>query len=180
MRVACRSARRKGLDIGEDGHRGIDDRREGGRALHMALVRLRSCRRQDVCCRTGAFEVIDGVGAPFGGTWVVAATPLMKLRGLSGRPPDDTVMVFPRCKDVHTLTMAYPIDIAFAGRDGVVQKVHRSVRPGARLRRRDASFVLERFAREGPWFERGDCVLISNDRLGGRCSGARKRSMRWI
>lgn len=131
-------------------------------------------------CHAGAYEVIDGTGAPFGGVWVVAATPLMRLRGLSGRPPDDTVMVLPRCRDVHTFTMTCPIDVAFADKDGVVQRVYRSARPGMRLRRRDASFVLERFAREGPWFERGDCVRISNDRPGSRYLGARQRSMRWI
>lgn len=131
-------------------------------------------------CHAGAYEVIDGTGAPFGGVWIVATTPLMRLRGLSGRPPDDTVMVFPHCRDVHTFTMICPIDIAFVNRDGVVRRVYRAVRPGMRLRRRDASLVLERFAREGPWFERGDWVRISNDRLGSRGLRTRKRSMRWI
>ena len=84
----------------------------------------------------------------------------MRLRGLAHRLPDRTVMVFPRCRDVHTLTMGHPLDIAFIGEDGRVVRVHRFVLPGVRLRHREAVAVVERFARPGTWFLKGDVVRI--------------------
>lgn len=110
--------------------------------------------------RPGACRVIDGAQAPFDGVWVVAASPLMRLRGLARRAPDRTVMVFPRCRDVHTLTMRHPLDIAFVDRRGLVVEVHRLVLPGARLRSPRGRAVIERFARPGPWFMTGDAVEL--------------------
>ena len=104
--------------------------------------------------------VRDGDRAPFEGRWVVASSPLLRLRGLAGRRPDSTVMVFPRCRDVHTLTMRHPLDVAFLDRRGRVIAVHRLVLPGARLRCGRAWAVVERFARPGPWFVRGDVCLL--------------------
>lgn len=104
--------------------------------------------------------VRDGDRAPFEGRWVVASSPLLRLRGLAGRRPDSTVMVFPRCRDVHTLTMRHPLDVAFLDRRGRVVAVHRLVLPGARLRCGRAWAVVERFARPGPWFVRGDVCLF--------------------
>ena len=93
--------------------------------------------------------VRDGDRAPFEGRWVVASSPLLRLRGLAGRRPDSTVMGFPRCRDVHTLTMRHPLDVAFLDRRGRVIAVHRLVLPGARLRCGRAWAVVERFARPG-------------------------------
>lgn len=104
--------------------------------------------------------VRDGDRAPFEGWWVVASSPLLRLRGLAGRRPDRTVMVFPRCRDVHTLTMRHPLDVAFLDRRGQVVEVHRLVLPGVRLRSSRAWAVVERFARPGPWFVRGDVCLL--------------------
>ena len=59
-------------------------------------------------------------------------------------------MVFPRCRDVHTLTMRHPLDVAFLDRRGRVVAVHRLVLPGARLRCGRAWAVVERFARPAP------------------------------
>lgn len=70
-------------------------------------------------------------------------------------------MVFPRCRDVHTLTMRHPLDVAFLDRRGRVVAVHRLVLPGARLRCGRAWAVVERFARPGPWFVRGDVPRCS-------------------
>ena len=56
-------------------------------------------------------------------------------------------MGFPRCRDVHTLTMRHPLDVAFLDRRGRVIAVHRLVLPGARLRCGRAWAVVERFAR---------------------------------
>lgn len=118
----------------------------------------------------------DGEGAPFDGVWVVAARPLMRLRGLAGRAPDRTVMAFPRCRDVHTLTMRHPLDVAFVDRRGRVMEVRRLVMPGARLRNNRASAVVERFARPGPWFARGDVVeMPQSGRKGGRRAAGRRR-----
>lgn len=118
--------------------------------------------------------MIDGGRAPFGGTWVVATSLVSRLRGLARRSPDHTVMVFPRCNDVHTFTMRHALDIAFADKRGRVVAVHRSVLPGVRLHHGRAALVLERFAREGPWFERGDVVQ-------GPLSGTpgKERRRRW-
>lgn len=100
----------------------------------------------------------------------------MRLRGLAGRRPDHTVMAFPRCRDVHTLTMRHPLDIAFVDRRGAVVEVHRLVLPGARLRNDRAFGVVERFARSGPWFMRGDVVKVPGCKgNGGRRPAGRRR-----
>ena len=110
---------------------------------------------------------------------MVASTSLMRLRGLARRNPDCTVMAFPRCNDVHTFTMTHPIDVAFIDKQGQVLKVHRSVPPRVRLRHRSASLVIERFARDGPWFERGDRVLMDSAQRGARRADRRERRRRW-
>lgn len=79
---------------------------------------------------------------------------------MARRSPDGTVMVFPRCCDVHTFTMKHPLDIAFVDRRGYVVEVHRFVLPGVRLRSEKAHAAVERFARSGPWFMRGDVIDI--------------------
>ena len=43
-----------------------------------------------------------------------------RMRGLLGRDGIDGVMVLPRCRNVHTFGMRFPIDVAFCDRDGVV------------------------------------------------------------
>ena len=105
---------------------------------------------------------MDGAPDPFGGVWVVARRPLMRLRGLAGRSPDRTTLVLPRCRDVHTFTMRQGIDIAFLDRNGVVMAVHRMVLPKTRLRHPKAATVVERFARPGPWLVRGDVCLFGS------------------
>lgn len=88
----------------------------------------------------------------------MARGPFARLRGLAARTPDETVLLLPRCNDVHTLTMRYPLDIAFTDGAGFVLEVHRSVLPGMRLCNRAARMAVERFARIGPWFAAGDRV----------------------
>ena len=39
-----------------------------------------------------------------------ASSPLLRLRGFAGRRPDSTVVVFRRCRDVHTPTIRHPLD----------------------------------------------------------------------
>lgn len=81
-------------------------------------------------------------------------------------------MVFPRCRDVHTLTMRHPLDVAFLDRGGQVVGVHRLVLPGARLRHGRAWAVVERFAQPGPWFVRGDRCLFPDGSRRSRPKGA--------
>ena len=118
------------------------DGSQGRRAVLMARTQLhaggrRAVRGSSSKCADGmrgdagtAFArlctVRDGDRAPFEGRWVVASSPLLRLRGLAGRRPDSTVMVFPRCRDVHTLTMRHPLDVAFLDRRGRVVAVHAS------------------------------------------------------
>ena len=141
----------------------------------MALAQLHARRRRGVHRRPDSGSVGDGAPAPFGGTWVIAASPLMRLRGLAGRPPDRTVMVLPRCRDVHTLTMRHPLDLAFVDRAGRVIEVHRLVLPGTRLRSDRAFGAIERFARPGPWLMRGDSVEIPGGKKGGPRRVAERR-----
>lgn len=94
---------------------------------------------------------------------MVARTPLMRLRGLAGRQPDNTVLIIHRCNDVHTLTMRHALDIAFVDKRGRVVEVRRMVLPGVRLRNRTASAVIERFAGTGPWFTVGATLSIKGE-----------------
>ncbi|HIT45437.1 MAG TPA: DUF192 domain-containing protein [Candidatus Aphodovivens excrementavium] len=81
---------------------------------------------------------------------------LFAHRGFSG------VLVLAPCKDVHTMGMGEPIDIAFIDREGVVLESHRAVGPFRRLRNGKASFVLERFSRgQARWVAPGDRVMLS-------------------
>lgn len=92
----------------------------------------------------------------------VAATRRQRVRGLMGRDDVEGALVIHPCKQVHTIGMRFPIDVAFCSRAGVV--LHEcTIRPWrvSRLVLRSA-FVIE--AREGS-FERwklraGDIVEI--------------------
>lgn len=65
------------------------------------------------------------------------------------------------CRDVHTMGMREPLDIAFIDEEGVVLEAHRAVGPMRRLRNRRAAAVAERRAACGePWFARGDVVML--------------------
>ena len=161
------------------------DGSQGRRAVLMARTQLhmggrRAMRGPSSKCADGmrgdaktAFArlctVRDGDRAPFEGRWVVASSPLLRLRGLAGRRPDSTVMGFPRCRDVHTLTMRHPLDVAFLDRRGRVIAVHRLVLPGARLRCGRAWAVVERFARPGR------CVPAPRCSATQKAEGARSR-----
>lgn len=122
----------------------------------MAVARLHRDRGRGRRRCAGDCRVVEGAPTPFGGTWSVVRTPWGRLRGLAGRPPDETVAYFPHCRDVHTMTMDVPLDILFADARGRVLEVHRGVRPRTRLRNGRSHGVVERFARPGPWFQRGD------------------------
>lgn len=89
---------------------------------------------------------------------MVASSPLLRLRGLAGRRPDSTVMVFPRCRDVHTLTMRHPLDVAFLDRRGRVVAVHRLVLPGGAPALRSSLGGSGALCPAGAWFVEAMCV----------------------
>jgi uncharacterized membrane protein (UPF0127 family) len=53
----------------------------------------------------------------------VAASRRERTRGLLGRDGTTGAMVFRRCRQVHTLGMRFPIDVAFCADDGRVLRV---------------------------------------------------------
>ena len=62
---------------------------------------------------------------------VVAARPWSRARGLLGGAalsPGEGLIIVP-CRGVHTLGMAYPIDVVHLDRGGVVRAVVRHLRP---------------------------------------------------
>jgi uncharacterized membrane protein (UPF0127 family) len=50
----------------------------------------------------------------------VAATRKQRRKGLLGRDEHEGVLVIRPCRQVHTLGMRFPIDVAFCDRDGFV------------------------------------------------------------
>ena len=61
-----------------------------------------------------------------------------------------TVLVFPRCRSVHTWFMRFPLDIAFADAQGRVLALEGDVAPWRVLSCAEADFALERPARSHP------------------------------
>lgn len=103
---------------------------------------------------------------PFPAGRVILATRLStRLRGMLFRPGSDDVMVLLPCNDIHTVGMAYAIDVAFLDATGSVMRSVRDVLPNKRVRESGAVAVLERRAipRE-VWFEEGDCVSMGQYR----------------
>lgn len=91
---------------------------------------------------------------PFRGVPIeVARTRAERRRGLLGRDGIDGVLVLEPCRQVHTVGMRFPIDVAFCARDGRVLRMS-TMRPG-RVSRPvwRARFVLE--AEAGAWVRWG-------------------------
>jgi uncharacterized protein len=64
------------------------------------------------------------------GRVVVAATFLERLRGWIGRRPEpDEGLWLPRCRCIHTCGLPAAIDLVWCGRDGLILRVDRAVRP---------------------------------------------------
>ena len=79
----------------------------------------------------------------------VAATRAQRRRGLLGRDGIEGVFVLAPCRQVHTIGMRFPIDVAFCDRSGVVLRMV-TLRPGRVARPVwRARFVLE--AEAGAW-----------------------------
>lgn len=86
----------------------------------------------------------------------VAETRRQRRRGLLGRDEIEGVLVLRPCRQVHTLRMRFPIDVAFCDRDGFV--LHTAALAPWRISRPvpRASFVIE--ARAGA-FDRWKLVV---------------------
>ena len=90
-----------------------------------------------------------------------ACTPQARLRGMLGRADREGVLLLAPCRDVHTVGMDTAIDVAFLGRDGRVSESYRNLKPGRRVRSKQACAVVERVALPGePWLVRGDSLLV--------------------
>ena len=82
-----------------------------------------------------------------------------RLRGLNALAGSDVLLLAP-CRDIHTVGMARPIDIAFLDAKGSVVRAERGVPPGTRRRCSGAVAVLERYEAAEAWFDAGDEVDI--------------------
>lgn len=85
---------------------------------------------------------------------------LVGLLGTSAQDMAGRALLIERCPSVHTFGMAYPIDVAFLGRDGRVLVAARGLAPGRLLSCRGACSAIERPASPGPWLRAGDVALL--------------------
>ena len=92
----------------------------------------------------------------------MATSMAQRLRGLFGRGGFEGVLVLCPCNDIHTFGMRKAIDVAFVAEDGTVLESYKEVRPCRRLRCPSARATLERFSREGSWFEEGERVDVQS------------------
>lgn len=83
-----------------------------------------------------------------------------RLRGLLGTDKTANPVMLVRCDSIHTFGMRYALDIAFVSRDGRVLQCRRCVPPGRVVSFRSAFYVLERPARQDPWFQEGDVIEV--------------------
>ena len=62
----------------------------------------------------------------------VASSTFERMRGLLGRDAlaPGSGMLITRCGSIHTVGMQFSLDLIFIGRDGVVKRVVRDVKPG--------------------------------------------------
>lgn len=89
----------------------------------------------------------------------VASSVPSRVRGLLRRPPDGGALLLVPCKDIHTVGMSRPIDVAFIDADGLVVEAHRALPPFRRRRCAAAVAVVERYSVcDSPWFSVGDHV----------------------
>ena len=99
------------------------------------------------------------VGFVSDGTWAVERFCVVtgfwqRLRGLLGTRREDgrsRPLLLVRCPSVHTVGMAYPIDVALVDKEGVVVRSWRAVPAGRVLRCRGACHALERPSSDAAW-----------------------------
>jgi uncharacterized membrane protein (UPF0127 family) len=92
----------------------------------------------------------------------LATTRSARRRGLLGRDSIDGVLVLRPCRQVHTIGMRFPIDVAFCARDGRVLRV--VTMPPGRVSRMvwRSRFVVEAAAGsfEALGVRRGSIVIV--------------------
>jgi uncharacterized membrane protein (UPF0127 family) len=69
-----------------------------------------------------------------------------RVRGFlgRGRPADGEGILLSPCRAVHMIGIGFPLDVVFIDREGVVQAVYPSLRPGRMTRfHRSAEYALE-------------------------------------
>lgn len=92
----------------------------------------------------------------------LAGTAAARIKGLLFSGPEEGALLLAPCRDVHTVGMRRPIDVAFVDASGRVVESQRGVPPFKRLRCPGAVAVVERFARcDSHWFEKGACIGIA-------------------
>lgn len=82
-----------------------------------------------------------------------------RLKGLLGMARDDArarPLALVGCASVHTVGMAFDIDVALVGADGHVVAARRGMRPGQVFGHRAAACALERPSEQSPWPEVGE------------------------
>ena len=85
-----------------------------------------------------------------------------RLRGLLRETDPETAptVLFVPCSSVHTVGMAFAIDICLLDGEGRAVRVERNVGPGRLVAARAAEAVIERPARDGTWIAEGDAVRM--------------------
>lgn len=68
-----------------------------------------------------------------------------RLRGLLGRKrlTDNQGILIQPCRQVHTIGMAFPIDVIFISRKGVIVKIVSGLKPFSRASAKSAFYTLE-------------------------------------
>jgi uncharacterized membrane protein (UPF0127 family) len=92
-----------------------------------------------------AAAIRSATGAVVCESCLVADSPLLRLRGLLGRPPlrgDEGLLLRPT-GSIHTCFMGFPIDAVFLDRDWRVLHIARDVKPWRTAASRRARAVLE-------------------------------------
>ena len=72
----------------------------------------------------------------------IASSTASRLRGLAGSGASSEAIALVPCHDIHTFTMARPIDVAFVSTAGVVLESHRAVPPMRRASARSRSSAV--------------------------------------
>ncbi len=76
-------------------------------------------------------RIIDGEGDVVVPRLASASNSFERMRGLLGRAAlkaGDGLLIKP-CNSIHTVGMRYPIDAVFLGRDGIVLRIVRALKP---------------------------------------------------
>lgn len=101
-------------------------------------------------------------GGPVGDFLLLVGV-LERLVGLLGTrrgEPGARPVMLCRCPSVHTVGMAYPLDVALVGAEGLVVGSWRALPPGRVVRAAGARLALERPAGEGSWPAVGERLVV--------------------